>query len=368
MSFIPETEIIPVYGDPTHVISPVDTEIVAVPGPLLTFIYDTSDDRIEPANCELNDGEINFTDFLHFLDGYSAETWEQDKISGSSGWYSFKDLLSIDAGSNLMQGVTDRYLSSNEVELDVLEGAGITLELNTGDMNACITTESSSKDTNVHGTDITPEPSAGDVDYDVLIHASCHADEPDQIVDGQYRSSDFTLIDNVAGDVAPPLKYQNNTVEGTECYISQMIIIKSKLTANEQVDLCMWLRIWTKHEDHSFSYTLQEFIISKNRKSVIHISPALQAAFDVKGDHHPIMDIYEIAVAYVHKQILSNKDIIAINVEVYQTQAEKHQVVDKLQNLQEAHSHELLAEKQYCQAVEAQLTSLTQQLENAYNI
>ncbi|KAG1774232.1 hypothetical protein EV702DRAFT_1200483 [Suillus placidus] len=214
-------------GDPTHVISPVDTEIVSVPGPLLTLpIFDAidlaasssmtpSDDGIEPANCKLNDGEINFTDFLHFLNGYSAEMREQDKISGPPSWYSLEDLLSIDAGSNLMQGVTDGHLSGNEVELDVLEGAGITLELNTGDMNACMATELSSKDTNVHGTDIAPEPSAGDVDYDVLIRASCHADEPDQIVDGRYRSSDFTLVDNVAGDVAPPLQYQNNAVEGT---------------------------------------------------------------------------------------------------------------------------------------------------------
>lgn len=148
------------------------------------------------------------------------------------------------------------------------------------------------------------------------------------------------------------------------------------------------LKIWTKHQDHSFSYTLQgmslfilplvhlisssyrpESILSKNGKSVIHISPALQAAFDVKGDHRPIMDIHETAVAYVRKQILSNKDIIAINSEVHQAQAEKHQVMNELHSLQEAHSHQLLAEQQHHQAVEAQLASLTQQLElNAYNI
>ncbi|KAG1761653.1 hypothetical protein EDD22DRAFT_847620 [Suillus occidentalis] len=61
--------------------------------------------------------------------------------------------------------------------------------------------------------------------------------------------------------------------------------------------------------------------------------------------------------------------IIAINSEVHQAQAEKHQVINELHNLQEAHSHQLLAEQQCRQAVEAQLTSLTQQLElNAYNI
>jgi len=102
---------------------------------------------------------------------------------------------------------------------------------------------------------------------------------------------------------------------------------------------------------------------------VIHISPALQAAFDAKGDHHPIMDIHETAMAYVRKQILSSKDIIAINAEVHQAQAEKHQVMNELQNLQEAHSRELLAEQQRCQAVKAQLASLTQQLElSAHNI
>ena len=102
---------------------------------------------------------------------------------------------------------------------------------------------------------------------------------------------------------------------------------------------------------------------------MIHISPALQAAFDAKGDHRPIMDIHETAMAYVCKQILSSKDIIAINAEVHQAQAEKHQVMNELQNLQEAHSRELLAEQQRCQAVKAQLASLTQQLElSAHNI
>src|SRR6267154_1582866 len=118
----------------------------------------------------------------------------------------YEDLLNTDAGSHSMQGVTDGHFSGNEVELDVLEGTGITPELNSRDMNACLTTESSSKDTNVHGTDITPEPSASDVDRDVSIHASCHADDPDQIVDGRYCSSDFTLVHDVAGDVTPPLQ------------------------------------------------------------------------------------------------------------------------------------------------------------------
>jgi hypothetical protein len=67
------------------------------------------------------------------------------------------DLLDIDAASNLMQGVTNGSLGGNE--LDVLEDAGITPELNNGDMNACMATESSSKNTNVHGADIAPEPS-----------------------------------------------------------------------------------------------------------------------------------------------------------------------------------------------------------------
>lgn len=127
-----------------------------------------------------------------------------------------EDLLDIDAASNLMQGVTNGSLGGNEVELDVLEDAGVTPELNSGDMNACMTTELSSKDTNVHGADIAPEPSAGDVDCGVLTRASCPADEPDQIVDGRYRSSDFTSIDDVAGIVAPPLQYRNNTVEDME--------------------------------------------------------------------------------------------------------------------------------------------------------
>lgn len=105
-----------------------------------------------------------------------------------------KDLLDIDAASNLMQGVMNGSLGGNEVELDVLEDAGITLELNSGDMNACMTTESSSKDTNVHGADIAPEPSAGDVDCGVLTRASCPADEPDQIVDGRYRSPTSRLL------------------------------------------------------------------------------------------------------------------------------------------------------------------------------
>lgn len=120
-----------------------------------------------------------------------------------------EDLLNAGAGS--MQGMMDGHLSGDGGEL---EGTGVTLEINSGDMNTCVTAESSSEDTNVHGTDVTLEPSASAVGSDVLIPASCHADEPDQIVDGQYRSSDFTLVRDVAGDVAPPLQYRNNTAEG----------------------------------------------------------------------------------------------------------------------------------------------------------
>lgn len=120
-----------------------------------------------------------------------------------------EDLLNAGAGS--MQGMMDGHLSGDGGEL---EGTGVTLEMNSGDMNTCVTAESSSEDTDVHGTDVTLEPSASAVGSDVLIPASCHADEPDQIVDGQYRSSDFTLVRDVAGDVAPPLQYWNNTAEG----------------------------------------------------------------------------------------------------------------------------------------------------------
>jgi hypothetical protein len=71
---------------------------------------------------------------------------------------------------------------SNRLEFNVLEDAGINLELNSGDMKACMTTELSSN-TNVYD-DITPEPSVGDIDCDVLTHASCPADEPNQSIDG----------------------------------------------------------------------------------------------------------------------------------------------------------------------------------------
>lgn len=94
-----------------------------------------------------------------------------------------------------------------------------------------------------------------------------------------------------------------------------------------------------------------ESILSKNGKSVIHISPALQAAFDATGDHRPIMDIHETAVSYVRNQTLSSKDVIAMNTEVHQAQAEKQQVMD-----------ELLAEQQRHEGVEAQLALVTQQL------
>ncbi|KAG1761652.1 hypothetical protein EDD22DRAFT_953835 [Suillus occidentalis] len=189
-------------------------KIVSVPGPLHTLpIFDA----IKPTtNSESNNGDINFDNVLRFLNGYAAETPEQDKMSGPPGWYSLEDLLDIDAASNLMQDVMNGSLSGNEVELDVLEDAGITPELNSGDMNACMVTESSSKDTNVHGADIAPEPSAGDVNCGVSTHTSCPADEPDQIVDGRYCSSDFTSVDDVAEIVAPPLQYRNNTVEDME--------------------------------------------------------------------------------------------------------------------------------------------------------
>ncbi|KAG2092675.1 uncharacterized protein F5147DRAFT_821766 [Suillus discolor] len=383
-------------GDPTHVISSVDTVNVSVPGPLLTLpIFDAidtaasssatpSDDGVEPANSESNDGDINFTDFLRFLEGYSAETQEPDKVSGPPGWYPLEDLLNAGAGS--MQGMMDGHLSDDGGELDMLEGTGVTLEMNSGDMNTCVTAESSSEDTNVHGTDVTLEPSASAVDSDVLIPASCRADEPDQIVDGQYRSSDFTLVHDVAGDVAPPLQYRNNTAEGMRVQTegkrlnkkrrrSVLYIANDRNRTKAHSERASRLVRVVKDLDKVsrpfiFLYIARpESILSKNGKSVIHISPALQAAFDAKGDHRPIMDIHETAMAYVRKQVLSSKDIIAINAEVHQAQAEKHQVMNELQNLQEAHSHELLAEQQRCQAVEAQLASLTQQLElSAYNI
>ncbi|KIK31415.1 hypothetical protein CY34DRAFT_291514, partial [Suillus luteus UH-Slu-Lm8-n1] len=227
---------------------------------------------------------------------------------------------------------------------------------------------------------------AGDVDCGVLTRASCPADEPDQIVDGRYRSSDFTSIDDVAGIVAPPLQYRNNTVEDMEVRTrgkrpnkkqrrSVLYIANDRNRTKAHSERASRLVRVVEDLDKAsrpfiFLYIARpESILSKNGKSVIHISPALQAAFDAKGDHRPIMDIHETAVAYVRKQILSNKDIIAINSEVHQAQAEKHQVMNELHSLQEAHSHQLLAEQQRRQAVEAQLASLTQQLElNAYNI
>ncbi|KAG1750674.1 hypothetical protein EDD22DRAFT_916201 [Suillus occidentalis] len=50
-----------------------------------------------------------------------------------------------------------------------------------------------------------------------------------------------------------------------QCCISQMIVIEPKLTVNEQVGLCVWSKIWTKHRDRSFSYTLQDQNLSCRR-------------------------------------------------------------------------------------------------------
>lgn len=53
----------------------------------------SSDDGTEPTtNSESNNGDINFDDFLRFLDGYTAEMPEQDKMSGPPGWYSLEGL------------------------------------------------------------------------------------------------------------------------------------------------------------------------------------------------------------------------------------------------------------------------------------
>jgi len=59
--------------------------------PAASLSVTPSDDGIEPANSESNNGDINFTDFLRFLDGYS-EMQEQDKMSGPLGWYSLEGL------------------------------------------------------------------------------------------------------------------------------------------------------------------------------------------------------------------------------------------------------------------------------------
>ncbi|KAG2047004.1 hypothetical protein BDR06DRAFT_977077 [Suillus hirtellus] len=296
---------------------------ISVPGLLLTLpIFDAidtaasssatpSDDGVDTANSELNDGDINFTDFLCFLKGYSAETHELDEMSGPPGWYSLEDLLN--AGTSLMQGMMDGHLSGDGGEL---EGTGVTLEINGRDMNSCVTAVLSSKDTNVHG------------------------------------------------DVAPPVQYQNNTAEGIQ------LQTEGKQLKKKQRRSVLYIandhnRTKAHSERASRLVCMVEDLDKASRPFIfLYIARQLSMRREIT-----IMNIHETAMAYVHKQVLSSKDIIAINAEVYQVQAEKHQVMNELQNIQEAHSHELLAKQQHHQAVEAQLVSLTQQLElSAYNI
>ncbi|KAG1836991.1 hypothetical protein DFJ58DRAFT_846681 [Suillus subalutaceus] len=272
-------------GQPSNKLSPIHRDcfcprlLLTLPifnamDPAANLSVTPSDDGLEPVDSESNNGDINFTNFLHFLNSYSPEMQEQDKMSGPPGWYHWK-------------GVMDGCLSGNEVGLDVLKGAGIAPELNSRYMNTCMTTESSSKDTNVHGTDITLEPSANDVDSNVSIHAGCHLDEPDQIVDDQYHSSDFTLIHDVAGDVAPPVQCQNNTVEGMQ------VQTEGKQPNKKQCRLVLHIRNdhnQTKAHSEQESRLVEDLDKASRLFSFLYIA---RQAFDVKGDHCPIMGIHK---------------------------------------------------------------------------
>ncbi|KAG1795950.1 uncharacterized protein HD556DRAFT_1441780 [Suillus plorans] len=79
-----------------------------------------------------------------------------------------------------------------------------------------------------------------------------------------------------------------------------------------------------------------ESVLSKRGKSVVHMSPALQEAFDFMGNSCPVANIEETIKSYIVKQT-------PLSVKVQRVQAE------------------LLTEQRRRQAAEAQLASLTQQ-------
>lgn len=86
----------------------------------------------------------------------------------------------------------------------------------------------------------------------------------------------------------------------------------------------------------SSQFCRPESVLSKKGKSVVHMSPALQEAFDFMGNSCPVANIEETIKSYIVKQT-------PLSVKVQRVQAE------------------LLTEQRRRQAAEAQLASLTQQ-------